>query len=114
MNHTRIWVNELNIPILSVDYRMAPEHKFPMSQNEAFQAYYWLVTRGLDELGIQADKLAIAGDSAGGYLCFSTMTQIIIRNTAKKEDQIRVPDALVSLFPVFTLEMEEFYPSMLN
>lgn len=53
--------------VLSVDYRLAPEYRFPVAVDDAFAALRW-VAREADALGIDATRLAIGGDSAGGNL----------------------------------------------
>lgn len=47
----------------SVDYRLAPEHRFPAAADDVLRAYRWLL-----DSGIPADKIVVAGDSAGGHL----------------------------------------------
>jgi len=53
--------------MLSVDYRLAPEHHFPCAVGDAFAALAWLM-REAASLGIAADRIAVGGDSAGGTL----------------------------------------------
>jgi acetyl esterase len=53
--------------VVSVDYRLAPEHKFPTAANDAWDALQWLATHTVD-LGLAAGRLAVGGDSAGGTL----------------------------------------------
>ncbi|MDY0882581.1 alpha/beta hydrolase [Dongia soli] len=53
--------------VLSVDYRLAPEHKFPAAFNDCYGVLSWLVEAG-PGLGIDPSRLAVAGDSAGANL----------------------------------------------
>lgn len=53
--------------IIAVDYRLAPEHPLPASSDDAISAYEQLVTRAAD-FDIDPQRLAVAGDSAGGHL----------------------------------------------
>jgi acetyl esterase len=58
---------ELDLPVIAVDYRLAPEHPFPAAAEDSVAAARW-VASGPAELGRKATGLFLAGDSAGGNL----------------------------------------------
>lgn len=53
--------------VISVDYRLAPEHKYPAAMDDAYSTTQYISERA-QELGVDADRLIVAGDSAGGNL----------------------------------------------
>ena len=53
--------------MIALDYRLAPEHRFPAAQDDAWAALQWLAERG-HTLGLDTQRLAVGGDSAGGTL----------------------------------------------
>jgi len=53
--------------VVALDYRLAPEHRFPTAVDDAWAALHWLATQA-DSLGLDGTRLAVGGDSAGGTL----------------------------------------------
>lgn len=66
-NVCRCLANRAKCLVVSVDYRLAPEAKFPAAIDDAFAALRWIHAHA-GELGGNADRLAVSGDSAGGNL----------------------------------------------
>ncbi len=70
-------VEATGFTVISVDYRLAPEHPFPAPVDDCYQAFCWVAEHAVD-LKIDAGRLAVAGDSAGGNL--STVVAMLARD----------------------------------
>lgn len=98
--YLRDWAVSLNTPILSVDYSLAPEAPFPRALEEVFYAYCWMV-KNASSLGTKAEKIVLAGDSAGANLCIGVALKCI-------EYGIRAPDGM---FLAYSPTLVSFVPS---
>jgi monoterpene epsilon-lactone hydrolase len=60
------------LTVFATDYRLAPEHKFPAALDDAVAAYGWLLQSGK----VSPEKIALAGDSAGGGLVLAVLVRL--------------------------------------
>jgi acetyl esterase len=67
----RRMANEVDAVVVSVDYRRAPEHKYPAAAEDCYSALLWTAGQAAD-LSIDQHRIALAGDSAGGNLAAAT------------------------------------------
>lgn len=61
-----------NMRVFSLDYRLAPEHRFPAALDDTIAAYRWL----LNQPGVEPANIAISGDSAGGGLTLALLSSL--------------------------------------
>lgn len=78
--------------VLVIDYRLAPEHPFPAAVDDATTAWRWLLQQGL-----ATNRLAIAGDSAGGGLTLATLVNL-------RDQKLGLPACAVAISPWVDLE----------
>jgi len=86
--------------VVSVDYRLAPEHRAPAAAQDAYDAYCWVVCHA-DELGIDGARVLIAGDSAGGNL--AAVTALMCR-----EQRAPMPVGQLLIYPVIDPTFDTF------
>ncbi|XP_041868492.1 lipase, hormone-sensitive a isoform X2 [Melanotaenia boesemani] len=103
-NYLRSWSKELSVPILSVDYSLSPEAPFPRALEECFYAYCWALNN-CHLLGSTAERVCLAGDSAGGNLCITVSMRALTSG-------IRVPNGIMAAYPA-TLLTTDASPSRL-
>ncbi|MDL4821820.1 alpha/beta hydrolase [Actinomadura opuntiae] len=83
------------LPVFACDYRLAPEHRFPYAAADVRQAYDWL----RQTCGYDADRIVVAGDSAGGHLAVDLALQL-------ERDGLPGLAALVLFSPLIDLSLQ--------
>jgi epsilon-lactone hydrolase len=78
--------------VLVIDYRLAPEHPFPAAVEDAAKAWRWLLQQNF-----ATNRLAIAGDSAGGGLTIATLVNL-------RDQKFDLPACAVAISPWIDLE----------
>lgn len=90
-----------NCTVFALDYRKAPEHKYPSALEDAVTAYKWLLHKGYK-------NISIAGDSAGGNLTLEVTREILDRG-------IRSPNSICAISPWCALySRKEYYTDNAN
>lgn len=82
---------EGGLHVLSVDYRLAPEHKAPAGADDAYAAFVWALDHA-GELGADPGRVAVGGDSAGGNLAALV--------SLRARDEARLPTLQLLFYPV--------------
>lgn len=102
-----LWAAKTGLPILSLDYKKAPEYPYPYALNECYDVYITLIkSRGrcIGMSGTETPKIVVTGDSAGGNLAVATTLMIIEgdmfpSNRFQGQSGLPVPDALILFYP---------------
>jgi acetyl esterase len=87
----RILANESGCRVISVGYRLAPEHKFPAAVEDACAATAWVFAH-CDMLGIDRSRIGVAGDSAG-----ATLAAVVCQQARRAGDIVQGPAIALQL-----------------
>lgn len=88
--YLREWAVKLHIPILSIDYSLAPQAAYPRALEEVFYAYCWAI-KNCHLLGTTAQRIVVVGDSAGANLNLALTLKCI-------DYKIRRPDGVFMIY----------------
>lgn len=105
------WAGKTGLPVLSLDYRKAPEYPYPYALNECYDLYRTVVaTRGrcIGLSGEVIPKIVVTGDSAGGNLATALTLMILESSTSKSpslEVRLPIPEGLILIYPTLNFNM---------
>ena len=88
----RLLAKQLNALVVSVEYRHAPEFKFPAQHEDAATAYRW-VLKNAEAWGGDSSRVALAGESAGGNLALATAIYA-------RDNQLQKPTHVLAVYPI--------------
>ena len=88
----RAMAKDLNAVVVSVEYRHAPEFKFPAQHNDSIAAYRWALANARG-WGADVNRMAFAGESAGGNLAINTAI-------AARNQRLPMPRHILSVYPI--------------
>ena len=110
------WAGKTGLPVLSLDYRKAPEFPYPYALNECFEVYHTIVASRGRCVGLSGEvmpKIVLTGDSAGGNLATATILMIIESSSTETrqyqgEAALPVPDGLILMYPGLDLNISNW------
>ena len=101
------WSGRTGLPVLSLDYRKAPEYPYPYALNECYDVYHTLVVtqgRCIGLAGQTAPRIVLTGDSAGGNFAAGVMLMILQSAGTdpqrwRGQESLPVPEGLILIYP---------------
>lgn len=106
------WAGKTGLPILSLDYKKAPEYPYPYALNECYDVYFALVaTRGkiIGMSGNTTPRIMLSGDSAGGNLAVGTMLMVLqagdFSTGGYLDEPLPTPEGLLLIYPALDVNI---------
>ena len=101
-SYLRKWANNLGIPIIGINYSLAPKYPYPEGLNDLYQAYMWIIRHSKDELNMDIKHIILSGDSAGGNLAFGLNNLLICLKEFDPNlmGDVILPELLLMEYPV--------------
>lgn len=108
------WAGQLKIPILSIDYKKAPEYAYPYALHECYDVYHTIMStkgRCLGLSGLTRPRVVVTGESAGGNLAVG-LTLMVLQSAMAQgwrgEDVLPRPNGLVLAYPALNVRVESW------
>ncbi|KAJ5253648.1 hypothetical protein N7524_010828 [Penicillium chrysogenum] len=108
------WAGRLKVPILSVDYRKAPEFAYPYALHECYDVYHSIIATNGRCMGLSGKtrpRILVTGESAGGNLAVG-MTLMVLQSAMSQgwrgDDVLPAPDGVVLGYPALNMRVESW------
>jgi len=108
------WAGRLKVPVLSIDYKKAPEYAYPYALHECYDVYHTIMStngRCLGMSGLSRPRIIVTGESAGGNLAVGMILMVLqsaMTQGWKGEDALPGPDGLVLAYPALNVRVESW------
>lgn len=110
------WAGKTGLPVLSLDYRKAPEFPYPYALNECYDVYHTVIASRGRCVGLSGEvipKIVLTGDSAGGNLAAATILMILESGSTETrrhqgEAPLPVPSGLILMYPGLDLNISNW------
>lgn len=102
--YLRHFANEVERPVFSIDYRLAPIAKFPDPLHDCIRGYFWIKQFIEEVIGTTLESVILIGDSAGGNLAIALTFWLI-------ENKMKTPDLLIGCYAALRIDMKSYTPS---
>ncbi|KAJ1712574.1 lipase [Aspergillus flavus] len=110
------WAGKTKVPILSLDYKKAPEYPYPYALNECYDVYHTIITTRGRCVGLSGNvrpRVVLSGDSAGGNLAVGTTLMALQSGSSdaprwQGDHMLPRPDGLVLAYPALNMRVESW------
>jgi acetyl esterase/lipase len=107
------WAGKTGLPVLSLDYKKAPEHPYPYALNECYDVYHMIIASRGTCMGLSGEvepKVVVSGDSAGGNLVTAMVLMILQSGSTETrrwqgESAIPPPTGVVLIYPALDMNI---------
>ena len=106
------WSGKTGLPVLSLDYRKAPEFPYPYALNECYDVYHTIVAtlgRCIGLAGVAPPRIILTGDSAGANfatgLCLMILQSASLNQRLQDQEVLPIPEGLILIYPSLDLNI---------
>ncbi|KAJ5281800.1 hypothetical protein N7478_007172 [Penicillium angulare] len=108
------WAGKLKIPVLSIDYKKAPEYAYPYALHECYDVYHTIIStngRCVGLSGLTRPRIVVTGESAGGNLAVSMILMVLQTSLGQSwqgGEGLPRPEGVVLAYPALNVKVESW------